>query len=179
MKKPLLLIASLVIFSNVLLAAPIDTSRITAADATHRGVLTAEDWVLFNAKQDALGFTPENSANKSTDGTMTDNSTILYPTQSAVRTYVSTHAPGAQSYAKEEITLVDGDIVNQYVDMSVECIANTLHVGLVSAGPIYEDIDYGVSVVAAKTRILFLGDLALGGSTSVITGDKFVTKCIY
>ena len=35
----------------------------------------------------ALGYTPENVANKSTDGTLTANSATLYPSQSAVKTY--------------------------------------------------------------------------------------------
>lgn len=35
-----------------------------AASATTDGYLLGSDWVIFNAKQDALGFTPENVANK-------------------------------------------------------------------------------------------------------------------
>ena len=41
-------------------------------------------------KQGALGFTPENIANKSTDGTLSTNSDILYPSEKAVKTYVDT-----------------------------------------------------------------------------------------
>lgn len=42
----------------------------------------------LDLKQDSLGFTPENIANKSTDGTLVDNSDTLYPSQKAVKTYV-------------------------------------------------------------------------------------------
>ena len=35
----------------------------------------------------ALGYTPENTSNKSTDGTFTANSDTLYPSQKAVKTY--------------------------------------------------------------------------------------------
>jgi hypothetical protein len=45
---------------------------------------------LDTEKQAALGFTPENVANKSTDGTLAANSTTLYPSQSAVKTYADT-----------------------------------------------------------------------------------------
>jgi hypothetical protein len=43
----------------------------------------------WNGKQDALGFTPENVANKSTTTTLGTSDT-LYPTQNAVKSYVDT-----------------------------------------------------------------------------------------
>lgn len=60
------------------------------ASATQDGYLLAVDWVTFNSKQNALGFTPENVANKSTDGTMAANSDTLYPSQKATKTYADT-----------------------------------------------------------------------------------------
>lgn len=42
----------------------------------------------------ALGITPENIANKSTDGTMAANSDTLYPSQKATRTYVASQISG-------------------------------------------------------------------------------------
>jgi hypothetical protein len=45
-------------------------------------------------KENALGYTPENVANKSTD-TSLGTSNTLYPTQNAVKTYADTKAPGA------------------------------------------------------------------------------------
>lgn len=53
---------------------------------------TVKAWLLalvsaIGGKQDSLGFTPEDSANKSTDGTMVDNSDIKYPSQLASKTY--------------------------------------------------------------------------------------------
>lgn len=41
-------------------------------------------------KQASLGFTPENVANKDTDGTLAANSDTKYPSQKAVKTYVDT-----------------------------------------------------------------------------------------
>lgn len=43
----------------------------------------------LNAKQGTLGYTAEDQANKSNDGTMSANSTTLYPTQHAVVQYIS------------------------------------------------------------------------------------------
>ncbi len=58
-----------------------------SASATDKGFLTSADWNTFNNKQNALGFTAENTANKSTD-TALGTSDILYPTQNAVKTYI-------------------------------------------------------------------------------------------
>jgi hypothetical protein len=59
------------------------------ASTSLRGLLTSADWNTFNGKQDALGFTPENVANKSTN-TALGTSNVLYPTQNAVKVYVDT-----------------------------------------------------------------------------------------
>ena len=44
---------------------------------------TASNWIITERN---LGFVPENSANKSTDGTFAANSDTLFPTQKAVKT---------------------------------------------------------------------------------------------
>ena len=57
--------------------------HISKADAATHGYLSASDWNVFNNKQNALGFTPENIANKATNFT-TSNDT-LYPSVKAVK----------------------------------------------------------------------------------------------
>ncbi len=64
-----------------------------AADATHKGFLTAADWITFNSKQAALGYTAEDTANKSSDSNLGTSNT-LYPTQNAVKTYVDNLSTG-------------------------------------------------------------------------------------
>jgi len=66
---------------------PVITLNVPTASATNRGVLSTTDWSIFNNKQNALGFTPENVSNKSTTTTLGTSDT-LYPTQKAVKTYV-------------------------------------------------------------------------------------------
>lgn len=47
---------------------PAITLNVPTASASNRGALSAADWSTFNGKQAALGFTPENSANKGVAG---------------------------------------------------------------------------------------------------------------
>ena len=68
-------------------ALTINYSAAQSANATTKGFLTAADWNTFNNKQAALGFTAEDTTNKSTN-TSLGTSNTLFPTQNAVKTYV-------------------------------------------------------------------------------------------
>jgi hypothetical protein len=59
------------------------TFNLPTASATNRGALSSTDWSTFNNKQNALGFTAEDVANKQTDLTA---SATKYPTVNAVNT---------------------------------------------------------------------------------------------
>jgi len=54
--------------------------------------LTALKWEKLGGND--LGFTPENAANKDTDGTLASNSDTKYPSQKAVKTYVDVKSAG-------------------------------------------------------------------------------------
>jgi hypothetical protein len=69
------------------------TKKVTVAQAT-------------NLKQDALGFTPENVANKTIDGTLGANSDTLYPSEKAVRTYADTKQPALGYTAANDALVV-------------------------------------------------------------------------
>jgi hypothetical protein len=68
-------------------ASSTHTFNLPTASASNRGALSSTDWSTFNGKQNALGFTPEDVANKSTATTLGTSNT-LYPTQAAVKAYV-------------------------------------------------------------------------------------------
>jgi hypothetical protein len=51
----------------------------------------------LNAKQNSLGFTAENEANKDTDGTLAANSDTKYPSQKAAKTYIDTGLSGKEN----------------------------------------------------------------------------------
>ena len=56
-----------------------------------------------------LGYTPENLANKSMDGTLSANSDTLYPSQRAVKTYADTKQP-LLGFAPENSTNKSTDV---------------------------------------------------------------------
>jgi len=68
---------------------PIDTDPLLAADSDLLVASQKATKAYADTKQAALGFTPEDVANKSTS-TSLGTSNILYPTQNAVKSYVDT-----------------------------------------------------------------------------------------
>lgn len=64
-----------------------NTISIPSASASVNGYLNSTDWNTFNNKQTALGFTPENVANKTATAS---TSTTTYPNWLGVENYVST-----------------------------------------------------------------------------------------
>jgi hypothetical protein len=63
------------------------TFNLPIASASNTGKLSSVDWSTFNGKQNALGFTPENVANKTTN---INDISGTYPDTPTVKTYVDT-----------------------------------------------------------------------------------------
>jgi len=59
------------------------TFNLPTASAANRGALSSADWSTFNGKQPALGFTPENTANKQ-NSLAVDGTGVKFPTVDAV-----------------------------------------------------------------------------------------------
>ena len=66
------------------------TFNLPTASALNRGALSSANWSTFNGKQDALGYTPENQANK--EDLVLDTSAIKYPTNNLVKTNIDLKA---------------------------------------------------------------------------------------
>lgn len=64
------------------------TFSISQANTSTNGYLSSTDWNTFNNKQSALGYTPENVANKATTMTGNTGSNTLYLTSKAVYDWV-------------------------------------------------------------------------------------------
>lgn len=60
----------------------------------------------LSGKEPTIGYTPEDVANKETDGTLSDNSDTKYPSQKATKTYADTKVSptGAQTLTNKRIT---------------------------------------------------------------------------
>jgi hypothetical protein len=72
---------------------------------------TPTNWNILNTN---IGYVPEDQANKSTDGALTDNSTTKYPSQSAVKTYadgkISKTTAGEIFAMTDKPTPLDADV---------------------------------------------------------------------
>lgn len=82
----------------------------TYVDAAFAGLAsTAYVDAAVAGKQNALGFTPENSANKTTDATFAASSDTKYPSQKAVKIYVDSAVAGGIGYTPENVANKDVD----------------------------------------------------------------------
>lgn len=86
-----------------------------------------------------------------------------------------------KTWGKESITLVAGDITNQYVDLLQTIVGSSLD--LVVGGVVQtEGVDYTVSLTGGaggKTRVTFAGDLATGGNAALVATDILRLKYQY
>lgn len=110
------------------IASGITASKITE-DSTHRFATDAEK-STWNAKQNALGYTPEDVANKSTS-TSLGTSNTAYPSQNAVKTYVDT---GLSGKANTSHTHAESDVTGLVSDLAAKApLASPTFTGTVTA----------------------------------------------
>lgn len=79
------------------------------------------------------------------------------------------------AYQKESFTLVSGDVSNGYVELAYQAQPKSTTVFIDRLGAT-EDVDYTVSVVGGKTRLTWIGQLASGGASELVVGDKVHVK---
>lgn len=82
-------------------ATAANTAENNAVSTVRGGASTTHDTLakieaIVGGKQDSIGFTPENVANKKTS--LTDNSDTFYPSQKAVKSYVDSAVSGMGNY---------------------------------------------------------------------------------
>jgi hypothetical protein len=98
----------------VLTKSDVGLSNVDNTSDVNKPISSATQTAL-NAKQDSLGFTPENVANKSTDIALGTSNT-LYPTQNAVKTYVdsfvATSSPVVSVNGQTGAVILDSDDIN-------------------------------------------------------------------
>jgi hypothetical protein len=96
---------------------------ISQSDSTTDGYLSSTDWNTFNNKQDALGFTPEDVANKS--DSYTASSSITYAsTKALVDGINSTYTPRVQTITSA--STVTPTSANDEVTITAQAVVLTL-----------------------------------------------------
>lgn len=124
---------------------------ITQSGVATDGYLSSIDWNIFNNKQTALGFTPEDVTNKATSFAVL-NST-LYPTTQAVATYVTSFG-----YGTGTVTSVTGT-TNR----------------ITSSGGTTPAIDISASYVG-QTSITTLGTITTGVWNGIAITDTYISS---
>jgi hypothetical protein len=81
------------------------TFNLPTASAANRGALSSTDWSIFNGKQDALGYTPENVTNKQNSLAL-DGTGVKYPTVDSVNnlSFIDKFKRGIQYFTDFENT---------------------------------------------------------------------------
>lgn len=97
----------------------------------------------WDGKQDALGFIPENSANKKT--TLADNSDTYYPTQKAVKTAVDAKVDGPVSSTANDIPV--------YADETGKLLKGNTGVSIVDGKIIANGINISDAISTVKLRV--------------------------
>ena len=113
----------------VLTKSDVGLGNVDNTSDLNKPISTATQTAL-NAKQDLLGYTPENVANKSTN-TSLGTSDTLYPSQNAVKTYVDSAivagaTPDATTLIKGKIQLA-GDLSGTAALPTVPALANKVN----------------------------------------------------
>ena len=159
---------NLMSFQSLLQNAPLETSP---QSATH--MVTIRGGVLgylpYSNILTQLGFTPENTINKSSDGTMYANSNILFPTQAAVRAYVASHG-GSAAFGNTTGQIIGGkgfatpqmQYSSGFARMTQPAYNGT-HWGTVSVSP---TISVNHTLLLTDTGLLFDGAPLAGGAGS-------------
>lgn len=96
----------------------------------------------------------------------------------ATKAYVDSQIAAGTDYHKQAIVLSATDIANQYVDLSVQAIAQSCQIGVGQRVMLWEGLDYSVSVVGGVSRISFTGPSATGGAEELEAGQTLYIQCV-
>lgn len=133
-----------------------------SASASAKGFLTQADWSIFNGKQNALGFTAENVANKSTTFSTDKASDTKYPSVKSVYDFISYIRPFYQTTAETSLT---GNTNETLVD-TITFPANTL-----AANDMIQILSRALktTTAAGTLRIYINSSASLSGATLLAT----------
>lgn len=86
------------------------------------------------------------------------------------------------TFGKETITLVAGDITNQYIDLAEVALNNSIDFKVKGSAELLEGASHDYTVnytggAGGNTRITFVNDLATGGGAALVATD--VVQILY
>lgn len=140
------------IFSLAMVGTDSAASLILYDNSTAAGL-----WASMSSGGGGLGYTPEDVANKSNDVTMAADSTTLYPTQHAAKTYADTSSASAASGKVDKA----GDTMSGALTMAELATPATPASGFVSIYPKADHYWYGLDSLGVETQLSNVGG---GGS---------------
>lgn len=155
---------------------------ISQANGSTNGYLSSTDWNIFNIKQSALGFTPENIANKKT--TLSDNSDTYYPTQKAVKTAVDakqdTITGGASTITSSNLTANRVLLSDGSGKVAVSSVTNTElgYVGGVTSS-IQTQLNSKLNAANSNVKRYIRVNATTNGSNYAMDGTKEVVLIDY
>lgn len=158
---------------------PAITLNVPTASASNRGALSAADWSTFNGKQAALGFAPENSANKGAAGGYAP----LDGSAKIASTYLPSYVDDVLEYANQAAFPGTGETGKIYVALDVNKTfrwSGSAYVEI-SASPGSTD-----AVTEGSTNLYFLGSRVLAtvldglstASNTVVTASHTILQAI-
>lgn len=146
------------------------TFNLPTASATNRGALSSANWSTFNNKQNALGFTPENVANKSISIVTDKNSDTKYPSVKSVNDWVTgiyqpilsdTNFGLFVNLLTDKSTPIDADSISLVDSVAANRAKKTTFANLKAFFKTYFD-----GLYSNKARTIFQGKTTLTGVTS-------------
>jgi len=96
----------------------------------------------------------------------------------ATKAYVDAQISSGTDFHKQAITLSATDITNQYVDLSVQAIAQSCNIFVGERVALFESLDYSISIVGGVTRVSFSGPSASGGAEELVAGQVLYIQCV-
>jgi len=139
---------------------PAITLNVPTASASNRGALSAADWSTFNGKQAALGFTPENSANKGAAGGYAP----LDGSSKIASTYLPSYVDDVLEYANQAAFPGTGETAKIYVALDTNKTYRWSGSAYVEISPSPGSTD---SVTEGSTNLYFTASRVLN---TVLTG---------
>jgi len=96
----------------------------------------------------------------------------------ATKAYVDSKIASSTDFHKQIITLNAGDILNQYVDLSVLALPQSCNIGVGERVMLFEGLDYFTTTVGGVTRINFTGPSAIVGAEELVENQVLYIQCV-